>query len=61
MSEHKRFEMWLGTQERRELTELAAEAGLTSADIMRLGFRWLKAHREVLVTGRPEGTKEMRP
>jgi hypothetical protein len=51
ITDTSRFEMRLSAAQRRELAALADETGLTSADLARLGIRWLLAHRDVL-TGR---------
>ena len=42
-------------QRRRELDEFADEAGISAADAVRLGIRWLLEHRDVLLKlgGRP--------
>jgi hypothetical protein len=41
MSEQSRFEVLLPRERRRELAELAAESGLSSADLVRLSIGWL--------------------
>jgi hypothetical protein len=48
MKRDTRFEIRLPAANRRELLELAAETGLTSADLVRIGLRWVLTHREAL-------------
>jgi hypothetical protein len=51
MKRDARLELRLSAAQRRELAALADETGLTSADLARLGVRWLLAHRGMLVNG----------
>jgi hypothetical protein len=51
MKHETRFEIRLRTAERQELSALAIEAGLSSADLARLGIKWLLAHRNVVLGG----------
>jgi hypothetical protein len=44
-----RLEIRMPAARRRELDELADEAGLSAADLARLGIRWLLEHRDVLL------------
>jgi hypothetical protein len=44
-----RFEVWLPSQRRRELDELAGEAGLSSSDLVRLAISRLLTEREVVL------------
>jgi hypothetical protein len=44
-----RLEIRLTAQRRRELDELADEAGLSASDLARLGIRWLLDHPNVLL------------
>jgi hypothetical protein len=46
-----RLDLRLPAAQRRELAELAAEAGLSSADLVRLSVKWMLAHRDVLLSG----------
>jgi hypothetical protein len=46
-----RFDLKMPPEQRRELAELAAESGLSSADLVRLSVRWMLAHRDVLLSG----------
>jgi hypothetical protein len=48
MKRDTRFEIRLPAANRRELLELAAETGLTSADLVRIGLRWVLTHRDAL-------------
>lgn len=49
MRHDARLEIRMPAAKRRELDELAADTGLTSADLARIGIRWLLAHRETLL------------
>jgi len=44
-----RFEIRMPAARRRELDELANETGLSSADLARIGIRWLLERRDVLL------------
>jgi hypothetical protein len=44
-----RFEVWLPSERRRELDELAGEAGLSSSDLVRLAISRLLTEREVIL------------
>jgi hypothetical protein len=46
-----RFKIRLTPERRRELEDLAREAGLSSADLARLGIGWLLRHPGVLLGG----------
>jgi hypothetical protein len=46
-----RLDLRLPAAQRRELAELAAETGLSSADLVRLSVCWMLAHRNVLLSG----------
>jgi hypothetical protein len=48
-----RFHVKLPAKTRQELTELAAEAGLSSSDLVRLSVKWMLLHPNVLL--RPGG------
>jgi hypothetical protein len=54
MSDQSRFEVLLPRRRRAELAELAAEAGLSSADLVRLSIGWLLQNPGVLL-GRSTG------
>jgi hypothetical protein len=47
-----RFEFRIPTERRQELAALASEVGLSSADLVRLGIKYLLDNRELLL--RPE-------
>jgi hypothetical protein len=49
MTNDARIEVRLPAESRRELVELADAAGLSSADLVRLGIRWLLHNRGVLL------------
>ena len=49
MDQSTRFEIRLSADRRRELAELAAESGLSSADLVRLSIGWLLEHPGVLL------------
>jgi hypothetical protein len=49
MKRDARLEIRLPAAKRRELYELADEAGLTSSDLVRIGIRWLLQHRDALL------------
>ena len=49
MRHDARLRIRLPAAKRRELDELAADTGLSSADLARIGIRWLLAHRDVLL------------
>jgi hypothetical protein len=53
MEHGTRFELRLPAGRRRELAALADETGLSAADLVRLGIRWLLDHPGVLL--KPEG------
>jgi hypothetical protein len=44
-----RLEIRLPKANRRELDALAEETGLTSADLVRIGIRWLLVHHELVL------------
>jgi hypothetical protein len=48
MEEKVRFDLRLSTVQRRELASLASEIGLSSADLVRLGIRYVLRHPEVI-------------
>jgi hypothetical protein len=43
-----RFDLHLPAAQRRELASLASEVGLSSADLVRLGIRFVLRHPEVI-------------
>jgi hypothetical protein len=49
MTDTSRFEVRLSADRRRELAELAAESGLSSADLVRLSIGWLIENPGVLL------------
>ena len=49
MTNDARIEIRLPEQRRRELVELAAEKGVSRADLVRLGIVWLIEHPEALL------------
>jgi hypothetical protein len=51
-----RFELLLPPAQRRKLARLAAEAGQSSADLVRFGIRWVLDHRELVL--KPERTDD---
>jgi hypothetical protein len=51
-----RFHVKLPAKTRQELTELAAEAGLSSSDLIRLSLRWMLRHPDRLL--RPDGGEQ---
>jgi hypothetical protein len=51
-----RFHLKLPTQTRQELADLAAEAGLSRSDVVRLSLKWLLEHPNVLL--RPGGGEQ---
>jgi hypothetical protein len=57
MTNDARMEFRLPALRRRELDELAEQAGLSSADLVRLGIKWLLEHREVLLKPPAEITR----
>jgi len=48
-----RFQFRLSPEHRRELSELASEAGLSSSDLVRLSVRWLLENPGVLLRQSP--------
>ena len=44
-----RLEIRMPAASRRELDEFACEAGLSKADLVRLGLKWLLQNRDVLL------------
>jgi hypothetical protein len=50
MTDGTRFQIRLSAERRRELAELASEAGLSSSDIARLGIRYMLQHPHLLFT-----------
>jgi hypothetical protein len=44
-----RFDLHLPTAQRQELATLANQIGLSSADLVRLGIRYMLAHPEVIL------------
>jgi hypothetical protein len=52
-----RLDLRLPAAQRRELAELAAEAGLSSADLVRLSIRWMLAHPGALLGRPPAGER----
>jgi len=44
-----RLEIKLPAESRRELHKLADEIGLSSADLVRLGIRYVLSHRDALL------------
>jgi hypothetical protein len=44
-----RFDMKLPLRQRQELASLASEIGLSSADVVRLGIRYVLQHPEVIL------------
>jgi hypothetical protein len=61
MRHDARLEIRLPAAKRRELDELAADTGLTSADLARIGIRWLLAHRKILLRMPIEAIHAARP
>jgi hypothetical protein len=51
MKHSARFDLKMPPAQRQELAELAAEAGLSSADIVRLSVKWMLAHPGALLGG----------
>jgi hypothetical protein len=51
-----RFELLLPPAHRRKLARLAADTGMSSADLVRFGIRWLLDHRELVL--KPERTDD---
>ena len=51
MKHSARFDLKMPPETRRELAALAAEAGLSSADIVRLSVKWMLQHPGVLLGG----------
>jgi len=49
MTNDARLEIRLPEHRRRELLKLAAEVGLSRADLVRLGIVWLIEHPEALL------------
>jgi hypothetical protein len=49
MTNDARIEIRLPEQRRRELFELAAETGLSRADLVRIGINWLIEHPEAIL------------
>lgn len=49
MTDGTRFELRLSVERRRQLAELAAESGLSAADLARLGIKWLLDHPGALL------------
>ena len=54
--EQARFDLRLPLSQRRELAVRAAEIGLSSADLARLGIRYILQHPEVIL--RPVATAD---
>jgi hypothetical protein len=51
MKHSARFDLKMPPETRRELAALAAEAGLSSADIVRLSVKWMLQHPGLLLGG----------
>jgi hypothetical protein len=49
MKEKVRFDLHLPLAQRRELDALAGETGLSRADLVRLGIRFVLQHPEVIL------------
>jgi hypothetical protein len=60
MTQNTRFEIRLSADQRRELEELAQEVGLSSADLTRLGIRWLLHNPGMLLGGSAEQRRNER-
>jgi hypothetical protein len=54
MTNDARIEIRLPEQRRRELVELAAEKGVSRADLVRLGINWLIEHPDAILKFPPE-------
>jgi hypothetical protein len=55
-----RFDLRLSTVQRRELAALAGEIGMSSADLVRLGIRYMLEHRELIARPFNENQGEAR-
>ena len=56
MTNDARIEIRLPEQRRRELVELAAEKGVSRADLVRLGINWLIEHPDAILKFPQEAT-----
>jgi hypothetical protein len=61
MKHDSRFELRLSEVQRRELSELAAEIGISATALSRLAVKWLLANRAVLQRGPMAPRKERTP
>jgi hypothetical protein len=53
-----RFEIHIPPDRRAALDALAAELGITSSALVRIGVGWVLQHREMLVAGPPVVTRQ---
>jgi hypothetical protein len=60
MEKKVRFDLQLPTQQRQELSTLAAELGVSSADLVRMSLRYTLANRELFLRPVNENQGEAR-
>jgi hypothetical protein len=61
MHHDAKLDLRLPAAARKELDALASEVGLSTADVARIGLRWLLLHREALLKLPPPPAGEASP
>jgi hypothetical protein len=57
--EQARFDLKLPASQRRELASLADQVGLSSADVVRFGIRYMLQHPEVILRPAAQEQREV--